>query len=152
MVKRVLLTAATVLLVSTAMHTGAQAGDPEAGAAVFKKCQACHMVGEKAKNRVGPTLNGVVGRAWGAVEGYRYSEGRDGTLLQIQEAEQRVWDVATLHAYLTKPKDVIPKGKMAFAGLPKEADRDDVIAYMASFDEAGAAVDPAPVLEAAAGQ
>ncbi len=126
--------------------------DLEAGAKVFKKCAACHAVGAKAKNKVGPTLNGVVGAAWGKVEGYKYSGGKDGTLLQMAEAEERVWDIPSLDAYLLKPKDVIPKGKMAFAGLKKEEDRANVIAYLASFDEAGEETDPAPVLEAAAGE
>lgn len=144
MKKAIIIAAALIGAASTAT-----AQDVDAGKKVFNKCKACHMVGEKAKNRVGPALNGVVGRAWGAVEGFKYSKGKDGTLLAMAEAGDKTWDLPTLHAYLTKPKDVIPKGKMAFAGLKKEADRDNVIAYIASFDEAGASVDPAPVLEAA---
>lgn len=127
-------------------------GDVAAGKKVFKKCMACHAVGAKAKNKVGPVLNGVVGRAWGVIEGYKYSKGKDGTLLQLAETGDKVWDVATLDAYLTKPKAVIPKGKMAFAGLKKEEDRLNVLTYLASFDAEGAETDPAPVLEANSGE
>lgn len=140
--------AAAVLAVS-GVAAAAQDIDLAAGEKVFKKCRACHAVGADAKNKVGPTLNGVVGRAWGAVEGFKYSKGRDGTLVQMAEADGRVWDIASLDAYLKKPKDVIPKGRMAFAGLRKDDDRAAVIAYLASFAEDGSEVDPAPVLNAA---
>jgi len=124
-----LLAGAAVLAMSASAYAE---GDPAAGEKVFRKCQACHMVGDKAKNRVGPVLNGVVGRAWGEVEDYRYSK----ALLEGKE-EGRVWDNETLDAYLTKPKDVIPRGKMAFAGLRKDEERADVIAYLAQFNADG---------------
>lgn len=107
-------------------------GDVAKGAKVFKKCKACHAVGEKAKNKVGPTLNGIIDAGWGEVEGYKYSK----PLLAGKE-EGKAWDMATLDAYLTKPKKVIPKGKMAFAGLKKEKQRQDVIAYLAQFNKDG---------------
>lgn len=148
MLKRIALLA----VASTALAAPALAqGDIAAGEKVFRKCKACHAVGANAKNRVGPSLNGVVGRVWGAVEDYKYSEGKDGTLKQLAESEGKVWDIPTLTAYLIKPKDVIPAGKMAFPGLKKEEDLVNVIAYLASFDETGAETDPAPVLEGAAG-
>ncbi|QDG79212.1 cytochrome c family protein [Labrenzia sp. PHM005] len=127
--KRLLMIAGTALLALTAQASAE--GDPAKGEKVFRKCKACHAVGEKAKNKVGPQLNGVVDRAWGSVEGYKYSK----ALLEM--ADGKVWDAANLDAYLTKPKDLIPKGKMAFAGLKKEADRANVIAYMAQFNEDG---------------
>ncbi|MDD7911378.1 cytochrome c family protein [Pseudovibrio exalbescens] len=104
-------------------------GDPGAGEKVFRKCQACHAVGEDAKNKVGPVLNGVVGAGWGHIDGYRYSK----PLLAGKE-EGRVWDMETLSAYLRKPKDVIPKGRMAFAGLRKDADIENVIAYLNQYN------------------
>ncbi|KZL26506.1 c-type cytochrome [Pseudovibrio sp. WM33] len=107
-------------------------GDIAKGAKVFKKCKACHAVGEKAKNKVGPKLNGIIDAGWGEVEGYKYSK----PLLAGKE-EGKAWDAATLDAYLTKPKKVIPKGKMAFAGLKKETQRQDVIAYLAQFNKDG---------------
>lgn len=126
--------------------TVAIAGDLTAGKKVFAKCQACHAVGAGAKNKVGPPLNGVVGREWGAVEGYKYSKGKDGTLMAMAEAESKVWDVETLTAFLTKPKDVIPKTKMSFPGLKKEADIENIIFYLAQFDVDGNEVDPEEVL------
>jgi len=129
--------------------TFALAGDLAAGQKVYAKCKACHMVGPDAKNKVGPTLNGVVGRQWGTVEGFKYSDGKDGTLLVITGAEPMTWNIETLTAYLRKPKDVIPKGKMSFAGLKKDEDIENVIFYLAQFDENGQEVDPEAVISAA---
>ena len=129
---------------------GAQAADTAAGEKVFGKCRACHAVGAEAKNKVGPTLNGVVGREWGQVEGYKYSAGKDGTLVAIHEAEAQTWGVETLGAYLRKPKDVIPAGKMAFPGLKKDEDIENIIFYLAQFDVEGNEVDPEEVLAALA--
>jgi cytochrome c len=100
----------------------------EAGATVFKKCAACHKVGEGAKNGTGPMLNGIVGRAAGTVEGYRYSKP-----MQDAGAGGMVWDAANLRSYLADPKGFIPKNKMSFAGLKKDEDLDAVIAYLATF-------------------
>ena len=90
----------------------------------------------------------MVGRPWGSVEGFKYSSGRDGTLMAIQEAEPHIWDPATLRAYLHNPKDVVPKSKMAFAGLKNDADLENIIYYLAQFDADGAKVDPDAVLAA----
>ena len=78
----------------------------------------------------------------------KYQCGKEGTLLAITEAEPMTWDVETLTAYLRKPKDVIPKGKMAFAGVKKDEDIENVIFYLAQFDENGEEVDPEAVLSA----
>jgi len=127
--QRLLMIAGTFVLALTAQASAD--GDPAKGERVFKKCAACHAVGPEAKNKVGPQLNGVVDRSWGTVEDYKYSA----NLLEL--ADGKVWDEESLHIYLTKPKDLIPKGKMAFAGLKKEEDRADVIAYLAQFNEDG---------------
>lgn len=120
---------ATFLALSAA--PAAAAGDADKGKKVFNKCKACHMVGEKAKNRVGPPLNNVIGAKLGAVEGYKYSK----AMIAAGEGGM-VWDEETLSAYLLKPKDVVPKGKMAFPGLKKESDRVNVIEYLKQFSEA----------------
>ncbi len=107
--------------------------DPEliaAGEKVFKKCAACHKVGEGAKNSTGPILNGVVGNALGAVEGYKYSP----SLVEAAEGGL-IWDDQTLHDFLEKPRAVIAKTKMSFAGLKKAEDRDAVIAYLSTFEK-----------------
>ncbi len=117
-------------------------GDPDKGKRVFNRCKACHTVEEGGPNRVGPNLYGVVGAGFGHIEGYNFSP----NLMELK-AEGKIWDEATLDAYLKKPKDVIPKGTMAFVGLPKETDRAHVIAYLATFggpDATPDAADPAP--------
>ena len=126
----------------------ATAGDLAAGKKAFAKCRACHAVGPKAKNKVGPILNGILGRPWGAIDGYKYSGGKDGTLLAITATEPKSWDVETLSAYLRKPKDVIPKGRMAFAGMKKDKDIENIIFYLAQFDPDGNEIDPEAALSA----
>ena len=103
-------------------------GDPLQGEKVFRKCKSCHMVGEGAKNRTGPILNGVVDRQMGQVEGFRYSK----ALIAMGE-EGAVWDATILDAFLTKPRNAVKGTKMAFAGLRKEQERADVIAYLKTF-------------------
>ncbi|MFV0358791.1 c-type cytochrome [Tropicimonas sp.] len=105
-------------------------GDAAAGEKVFNKCKACHAVGEGAKNKVGPELNGIVGKAAGTREGFKYSD----DLVGLAEGGL-IWDDANLHTYLTNPKDLIPKGKMSFAGLKKEEDINNVIAYLQTFPD-----------------
>lgn len=143
MLKRFLFLAASGLI---AAGPASAAGDLEAGEKIFKRCMACHAVGADAKNKVGPALNGIVGQAWGQVADYKYSDGKDGALLTLAASGDKVWDVPTLDAYLLKPKDVIPDGKMAFPGLRKDEDRLNVITYLASFDSDGNETDPEPVM------
>lgn len=121
---RTVLGAALALTVGTAGGT-AFAQDAAAGEKVFRRCQACHKV-EDGKNGVGPHLAGVVGRAVAAVDGYKYSDA------MVAWGEGKVWDDATLSAYLADPRGVVKGTKMAFAGLKKEAQIADVIAYLKS--------------------
>lgn len=100
----------------------------EGGQKVFKKCAACHKVGEGAKNATGPILNGIVGQAVGAVEGFKYS----GAMAEAG-AGGMVWDAATLDAYLADPQGFVPKNKMSFAGLKKPEDRAALIAYLSTL-------------------
>ncbi len=103
-------------------------GDVEAGEKVFKKCAACHQVGEKAKNKTGPVLNNVFGRTAGTLEGYKYSK----AMIEAGEAGL-VWTPETMAEFLTKPKAMIKKTKMAFAGLKKEEDIKNLEAYLLTF-------------------
>jgi len=103
--------------------------DLKKGKKVFRKCKACHAVGEKAKNKVGPQLNGVFGREAGAVEGYKYSK--------AMKASGLTWDEPTLDKYLTKPKDLVKGTKMIFGGLKKEKQRANLIGYLKTFDADG---------------
>ncbi|ABV94902.1 cytochrome c2 [Dinoroseobacter shibae DFL 12 = DSM 16493] len=104
-------------------------GDPEAGEKVFNKCKACHALGADAKNKVGPVLNGIIGAPAGQVPDFKYSD----VLLEMA-ADGLVWDEANLAAYLTKPRDFMKGTKMSFAGLRKEADVQNVLAYIASYE------------------
>jgi len=105
-------------------------GDAEAGKKVFKKCAACHVV-DSDKKKVGPSLQGVIGRTAGTKEGFKYSKvmiaaGEDGL----------VWDDEALKGYLANPKKYMKGNKMSFAGLKKEADLANVIAYLKQFTPA----------------
>ncbi|MHA6347242.1 c-type cytochrome [Roseivivax sp. CAU 1761] len=102
-----------------------EAGDPEKGERVFRKCMACHAVGEDAKNKVGPILNDVMGRQAGAMEGYEFSEA-----MVAKGEEGLVWDEESMDAFLENPRDYVPGTKMSFAGLRKEEERADVIAFL----------------------
>ena len=113
----VLLTAAAGIL----MALPAQAGDATAGEKVFRKCKACHYV-DKEKNKSGPHLVNIVGRAAGSVDGFKYSK--------AMKSSGLTWDEATLAEFLKKPKAYLKGTKMAFAGLRKDKDIDDVIAYL----------------------
>lgn len=99
-------------------------GDPAAGKLVFRKCAACHTV-QAGRNRVGPSLAGIVGRPAGTVEGFKYSEA-----MKAFGAGGAVWDDAALDAYLANPKGFIKGNKMVFLGLKLAQERADVIAYL----------------------
>lgn len=96
-----------------------------AGEKVYRKCKACHQIGEGAKNKVGPVLTGVVGGPIGAIEDFKYSK-----TLQALAGDGAVWDDAALHGFLEKPRKWAKGTKMSFAGLKKEADRAAVIEYL----------------------
>jgi len=112
-------------LPATAMAAEGNASD---GAEVFKKCRACHDVGPTAKNKVGPLLNGILGRPAGSIEGFNYSEAN-----KAAGAKGLVWSEEVMLKYLENPISYMPGTKMAFAGLKDERDRLDVIAYLKSF-------------------
>jgi cytochrome c2 len=122
------------------------AQDVEAGKKVFKKCKACHKVGEGAKNAAGPMLNDIFGRSVGSVEGYKYSK----TMIAAQEAGL-IWDEDSLSGYLENQKEFMkatlddPKAKPKMnIKIKDEQDRKDVIAYLATFSEP---IEPAVVEE-----
>ncbi|MEX3009544.1 cytochrome c family protein [Hoeflea sp. TYP-13] len=134
------LAAATAMTVLTAISP-VRSQDVAAGEKVFKKCKACHKVGDDAKNGVGPILNGVIGRPAGSVDGYKY-----GTGMQQAGAAGLVWSEELILEYITDPKtflrtyldDPKAKAKMVFK-LKKEQDRLDVLAYVKTFSpETGA--------------
>jgi cytochrome c len=122
----------TVVIAAVALiGTGgaALAGDPAAGEVVFKKCATCHAVGEGAKNRVGPVLNGLAGRKSGSIEGYAYSPANKNSGI--------TWDEATFKDYIKDPKAKIPNTKMVFVGIKNEKEADDLWAYLSQFGPDG---------------
>jgi len=107
--------------------------DPElvaAGEKVFRQCKACHQVGDGAKNRVGPQLNGVMGRTIGGVEDFRYSK----TMAAMGE-EGQVWDEESMAAFLADPRGYVKGTKMSFRGLRKDDDIAAMTEYLKSFSD-----------------
>jgi cytochrome c len=101
------------------------AADVGKGAKVFKKCSACHKL-EAGANSTGPTLYGVVGRAVASEAGFGYSG--------AMQAKGGDWTPEALDAFLTKPSADVSGTSMSFAGLKKQNDRVNLIAYLDSLD------------------
>ena len=121
-----LIIGAVVVVVSSAM---ALAQDVEAGQTSFKKCQVCHDVGEAAKNKIGPILNGLDGRKSGSVEGYSYSDANKNSGI--------AWSETTFKEYINDPRAKIPDTKMVFPGIKNEKEAGDLWAYLKQFDQNG---------------
>jgi cytochrome c len=107
----------------------ALAQDVNAGATTFKLCTPCHDVGETAKNKIGPVLNGLDGRKSGTVAGFNYSEANKNSGI--------VWGEATFLEYIKNPKADIPGTKMVFLGLKDEAQAKNLWAYLQQFGPDG---------------
>ena len=116
-------------LAMAAMAQAAHAQDVAAGEQSFKKCLACHRVGEGAKNLVGPELNGLDGRKSGSVAGYSYSDANKNSGL--------TWSEATFKDYIKDPRAKIPGTKMIFPGIKNEKEAGDLWAYLKSFGADG---------------
>lgn len=125
-----LAAAATATALALSPLAAAAQGDAGKGERVFRKCQACHAVGEGAENKVGPVLTGVVGRPVASVDGFDYSE-----RLRGMGAAGLTWTPETLAAFLEQPRDYAEGTKMSFAGLRREEERADVIAYLETFSD-----------------
>ncbi len=95
--------------------------DFDRGAKIFKKCATCHTIGKGEAAKVGPNLNGVVGRKRASTN-FSYSE--------AMKAKGGAWDAESINQFITKPKDFVPGTKMAFPGLKKPQDRADIILYL----------------------
>lgn len=128
--KQALKIAVATLALASFAATAQAEGDAKKGEKVFKKCKVCHMVGEKAKKRVGPPLNDIMDAKAGAQEGFKFSKA-----MVAAGADGLTWSEEKLDEYLTKPKKMIPKTKMSFPGLKKESDRANVIAYIKMFSK-----------------
>ncbi|MDW3117084.1 c-type cytochrome [Roseovarius pacificus] len=102
----------------------------EDGEKVFRKCKACHQVGDGAKNRVGPQLNDVIGRHMAAVGDFKYSK-----TLQSMGEEGLVWNAETMAEFLSDPRGYVKGTKMSFNGLRKDEDIAAVTEYLKSFSQ-----------------
>lgn len=130
--------AALAVWISAAPAAADDHGDPERGAELFKACKACHQVGEGAKNRVGPVLNGIFGRPASAVEGFRYSKA-----MNRMAADGLVWTWDTLDAFIENPRQMVSRTKMSYRGMKDAQDRADLLAFLRLFSD-----NPADIPEA----
>jgi cytochrome c len=121
-----LILSAALLAAST---SAALAQDVAAGEQSFKKCLPCHSVGEGAKNKVGPLLNGLDGRHSGKVEGFSYSEANKNSGI--------VWGKDAFLEYIRDPRAKIPGTKMIFPGIKNQKEAGDLWAYLAQFGPDG---------------
>jgi cytochrome c len=120
---------AFVVATSLTAATGALAQDAAAGKSSFNKCLACHAIGEGAKNKVGPELNGLDGRHSGTAAGYNYSDANKNSGI--------TWGKDVFLEYIKDPKGKIPGTKMVFAGIKNENEANNLWAYVSSFDKDG---------------
>jgi cytochrome c len=121
----------SVVAIASAMFaaSAARAQDVAAGETSFHKCMACHSIGEGAKNKVGPELNGLDGRKTGAAPDYSYSDANKNSGI--------VWNKEQFLDYIKDPKAKIPGTKMAFAGIKNETEAANLWAYLSQFDKDG---------------
>jgi cytochrome c len=120
-----ILAAALIALPATATY----AEDPAAGANTFKKCAVCHDIGETAKNKVGPQLNGLDGRHSGSAAGYNYSD--------ANKKSGITWNEATFLEYVKDPRGKVPGTKMIFPGIKDETEAKNLWAYLKQFGADG---------------
>jgi cytochrome c len=120
---------ALIIIASSATVPAALAQDADAGKASFNKCLACHAIGEDAKNKVGPELNGIDGRKAGTAPDYNYSDANKNSGI--------TWNEANFKEYIKDPKAKVPGTKMAFAGIKNDTEVNNLWAYISKFDKDG---------------
>jgi cytochrome c len=120
---------ALVLSMSFAANSVVLAQDVAAGKSSFNKCMACHAIGEGAKNKVGPELNGLDGRKAGTAPDYNYSEANKNSGI--------TWSETVFKEYIKDPKAKIPGTKMVFAGIKNEKEINDLWAFLSQYDKDG---------------
>ena len=116
---RLIALTVALLVISTAAFA---AGDPVQGKRQFAPCMACHTVEAGGPNKIGPNLHGIFGRTAGTKSDYTYSP--------AMKKAGFVWDAVKINEYITKPQAMVPGNKMSFVGVPLEATRANIIAYL----------------------
>ena len=105
--------------------TGARGADPQDGKALYQECKRCHQAGRGAKHRIGPHLNDIFDRRAGSLSDFRYSS----AMRKAGEAGL-VWTEATLDAFLTNPRKMVPRSRMSYEGMAASRDRADLLAWL----------------------
>ena len=124
--KAVLVTAFILAMVIQFAHA---ADELAAGEQSFRKCFPCHSIGEGAKNKVGPQLNGLDGRHSGTAPDYSYSDANKNSGV--------TWNEATFKEYIKDPRAKIPGTKMIFPGIKNEKEADALWDYLKQFGADG---------------
>jgi cytochrome c len=123
------LTLSALVIIASSAAVPALAQDAAAGKTSFNKCLACHAIGEGAKNKVGPELNGLDGRKSGTAADYNYSDANKNSGI--------TWNEAQFKEYIKDPKAKVPGTKMAFAGIKNEKEINDLWAFVSQYDKDG---------------
>jgi cytochrome c2 len=113
--------AAAAVVAGLAVAPALADGDAKKGEKVFRKCKTCHEISE-TKNKIGPNLVGIIGRAAGSVEGFAYSDAMKNSGI--------TWNAETIAAYVADPKGYLPGNKMVFVGIKKTGDVEDLLAFL----------------------
>jgi len=123
---------AALFTISVTQAQAASKANPVKGEEIFKQCAACHAVGEGALSPVGPSLNHVFGRTAGSLADFAFSD----AMKAKGEGENLVWHEKSLYIYLAGPERYVPGTSMGFAGLRKEKEIKDLLAYLIQFSPA----------------
>ena len=127
---RPLLTLSLAAILAAGLSHAEPVGDAKRGEEVFDDCKGCHQVGEGARDRVGPHLNGVFGRRAAAHEGYAYSAS-----MRRAGVDGLVWDFRTLDAYIENPRALVSKTRMSYRGMKDPQARADLLAWLRRFSD-----------------
>lgn len=138
MIRSTLLSLSVAASAFCAGVVAADTGDVEAGEKVFQKCSGCHQVGQGAKHRIGPHLNGLFGRQAASYDDFRYSKS-----FQRAGAGGLEWHADTLDVFLENPRAMTSGTRMSFRGIKDAEDRKNLIAYLRTFSD-----NPADIPEA----
>lgn len=128
LLSRLCVTAAACLVAGAAYSN--EFGDPDKGAAIYKQCKRCHEIGESAKNRIGPHLNGIFGRRAAIFDDYKYSKS-----MMRAGKDNLIWTEETLDAYIENPKALVSRTRMNFRGIKDREERSHLLAFLRAYSD-----------------